>query len=154
VETGGISVLIAAHQEAARASLAECLSADYACVTVKNAGEAMEQLESARFNVAIADITMVSTTGLPLCELIRENFPHTVVVAASRADTAECTIEAMRQGAFEFIAEPFDLAQVTRSVAHALSCGTAVGDRHTLSHSAAAGKAASFLTRRLASFGD
>ncbi|MEK6304140.1 MAG: response regulator [Acidobacteriota bacterium] len=147
-------MLIAAHQETARASLAECLGGDYSCVTVKSAREAIVQLEAARFNVAIADITMVGASGLPLCKLIRENFPRTVVVAASRVDTPECTIEAIRQGAFEFITEPFDVVQVTRSVAHALSCGPTVRDLHSLCHSPAAAEAPPFLSRRLACFGD
>lgn len=120
MEAKNVSVLIVDHEESTGASLARHLGADYACVTVKSADEAMLQLAAAPFNLAITDITMVSTSGLPLCRLIRESYPDTVVVAASRIDNVECAIEAMRQGAFEYIARPFDLAQVSGSVEHAL----------------------------------
>lgn len=134
MDSGSISVLIAGHEEASRASLPEYLGAEYSCVTVRSTRrstrEAMAQLESARFNLAIADITMVSTSGRPLCNLIRESFPNTVVVATSRFDTVECSIEAMRQGAFDFIGGPFDVAQVIRSVEHALSSGKGLSNPH------------------------
>lgn len=138
MEGRNISVLIVDHEESTGASLAKHLGADYACVTVKSADEAMLQLAGAAFNLAITDITMVSTSGLPLCSLIRESYPDTVVVATSRIDNMECAIEAMRQGAFEFIARPFDLAQVSGSVEHALRWRAPVGKPRPLSVSAGA----------------
>lgn len=80
----------------------------------------MRQLAAASFNLAIADITMVNTSGLPLCKLIRENYPDTVVVAASRTQSVEGAIEAMRQGAVGYIVTPFDSRQVRSSVERAL----------------------------------
>ena len=138
LEAKNVSVLIVDHEESTGASLAEHLGSDYACVMVKSADEAMLLLAAAPFHLAITDITMVSTSGLPLCKLIRESYPDTVVVAASRTDNVGSAIEAMRQGAFEYIARPFDLEQVSGSIEHALRWRGPVSEPRTLSHSAGA----------------
>jgi DNA-binding NtrC family response regulator len=122
LDTKVVSVLIVDHEEATSASLTKYLGAAYACVRVKSADAAMQQLAAASFNLAITDITMVSTSGLPLCRLIRESYPDTVVVAASRTHSAEGAIEAVRQGAAGYIATPFDSRQVCWSVERALRC--------------------------------
>lgn len=122
MDTRPVSILIVDHEESTSASLTHHLSTAYACVRVKSADAAMQQLAAASFNLAITDITMVSTSGLPLCRLIRESYPDTVVVAASRTQSVESAIEAMRQGAVGYIATPFDSRQVCSSVERALRC--------------------------------
>jgi DNA-binding NtrC family response regulator len=120
LNSSGISVLIVDHEESARATLAGYLGAKYKCVTAKSADEAMTQLAAASFSLAITDIAMVSTSGVPLCSLINTTYSDTVIVAVSKTNGAECAIEAMRQGAFEYLAKPFDFSQVRLSVEHAL----------------------------------
>jgi DNA-binding NtrC family response regulator len=120
LNSSGISVLIIDHEESARATLAGYLGADYKCVTAKSADEAMMQLAAASFSLAITDITMVSTSGVPLCSLINRTYPDTVIIAALKVDAVECAIEAIRQGAFEYLAKPFDFSQVYLSVEYAL----------------------------------
>lgn len=120
MDTGAVSVLIVDHEETTSASLTKHLSGAYACVRVKSADAAMQQLAAASFSLAIADITMVSTSGHPLCRLIRESFPGTPVVAASRTHSVAGMIEAMRQGAVAYIEAPFDFRQVCSSVERAL----------------------------------
>jgi len=115
-----ISVLIIDHEESARATLAGYLGADYKCVTAQSADEAMMELAAASFRLAITDITMVSTSGVPLCSLINSTYPDTVIIAALKMDSVECAIEAIRQGAFEYLAKPFDFSQVYLSVEYAL----------------------------------
>lgn len=120
--TKAVSVLIVDHEETTGARLTKHLSGAYACVRVKSADAAMQQLAAASFSLAITDITMVSTSGFPLCRLIRESYPDTLVVAASRTHSVEGMIEAMRQGAVGYIETPFDSRQVCSSVERALQC--------------------------------
>lgn len=145
MNNSGISVLIVDHEESARATLAGYLGAKYNCVTARSADEAMMQLAATSFSLAITDITMVSTSGVPLCSLINKTYSDTIIVAVSKTNGAECAIEAMRQGAFEYLAKPFDFSQVRLSVEHALQhrrpsrepralCATAAGagQRHSV----------------------
>src|SRR6185503_15808077 len=90
------------------------------CVAARNAVEAIEMLRQRPFDLVITDITMLNPSGIELCVFIHRTFPDSILVAVSGMGGVQYEIEAMRQGAFEYIEEPFDSAEVCASVEHAL----------------------------------
>jgi response regulator RpfG family c-di-GMP phosphodiesterase len=63
---------------------------------------------------------MPGTSGTELCQFINKAYPDTVVIMVSGMTDITFAIEAMRQGAFDYITKPFDLGQVQVSIDRAL----------------------------------
>jgi cyclic di-GMP phosphodiesterase len=115
-----ISILIVDDEEPIRRLLATYLSDEYTCITAASTDQAGEMLSGSVFNLVLSDITMPGASGLELCQLIQKLSPDTVVVMVSGMTDIQYAIEAMRQGAFDYITKPFDLTQVIMAVERAL----------------------------------
>ena len=113
------SILIVDRKDAAQTFLASCLPDFYECVPARSAEQAIERLRQRPFDLVITDITMINPSGLELCVFIRRAYPDSILVAVSGLGGVQYEIEAIRQGAFEYIEEPFDSAEVCASVEHA-----------------------------------
>ena len=114
------SILIVDRKDAAHTFLASCLPDHYECVSARSAAQAIEKLRQRPFDLVITDITMLNPSGMALCVFIHKTYPDSILVAVSGIGGVQYEIEAMRQGAFEYIEEPFDSAEVCASVEHAL----------------------------------
>ncbi|MCI0489720.1 MAG: response regulator [Blastocatellia bacterium] len=114
------SILIVDDEEAIHKLLATYLSNDHACVTANNADEATRLLSAGSFNLVLTDITMPGASGLELCQYIQKACPDTVVIVVSGMTDIQYAVEAMRQGAFDYLIKPFDLAQVNMAIDRAL----------------------------------
>ena len=114
------SILIVDRKDAAHTFLRSCLPDYYECIPARNATEAIEMLRRRPFDLVITDITMLNSSGMALCVFIHRTYPDSILVAVSGLGGVQYEIEAMRQGAFEYIEEPFDSSDVCASVEHAL----------------------------------
>ena len=116
-----VSILIVDDEEPIRKLLASYLSADYTCVTAKNAEEAKNLLAASSFNLVLTDITMPGASGIELCEHINTAHPGTLVVIVSAKVGEPNFIGAERGHAVDFVAKPFDLSHVLKTVKSALA---------------------------------
>jgi len=114
------SILIVDRKDAAHTFLRSCLPDYYECIPTRNAAEAIEMLRRRPFDLVITDITMLNPSGMALCVFIHRTYPDSILVAVSGLGGVQYEIEAMRQGAFEYIEEPFDSSDVCASVEHAM----------------------------------
>lgn len=124
------SILIVDDDEAIRSLLSACLDDSYWCATAASAEEAVTLLQSGSFNLVLSDITMPGTSGLELCRYVQQTCPHTVVVMISAMTDIDYAVEAMRQGAFDYITKPFDLERVRLAIDRALHYGQALEEKH------------------------
>lgn len=114
------AILIIDDEEPIRRLLVAYLSDSYRCVAAGSAHEAMSLLSGSSFNLVLSDINMPGTSGTELCQVINKAYPDTVVIMVSGMTDITFAIEAMRQGAFDYITKPFDLGQVQVSIDRAL----------------------------------
>ena len=89
-------------------------------VAAADAGEAREQLHIARFDLVLTDLKMPETSGIDLLAEIRAEQPTLPVVLITAYGTIQNAIEAMRQGASDFILKPFDNDGLERVIRKAL----------------------------------
>lgn len=115
-----VSMLIIDDEEPIRRLLSTYLSDRYTCITAGSAEEARKLLTGSSFALVITDIMMPGTSGIELCHYVHQTCPETVVVMVSGMTDINYAIEAMRQGAFDYITKPFDLAHVVMAVERAL----------------------------------
>jgi cyclic di-GMP phosphodiesterase len=123
------SILIVDDDDAIRSLLTDCLSERYWCANAASAEEAITLLASGTFNLVLSDITISGKSGLDLCGHVQETCPNTAVVMISAMTDIDFAVEAMRQGAFDYITKPFDLVRVTLAVDRALRYQQAIVDK-------------------------
>jgi signal transduction histidine kinase len=113
-------VLIVDDEEAVRKLFAACLSERYTCVTAGDAQEALVRLASGPFAVVVADVQMPGLSGVELLRKITEHFPETAAVMVSGVDRPQRILDAIRQGAYDYLVKPVDLDVLEITVERAL----------------------------------
>lgn len=90
--------------------LKRSLEPDLRCrVETASSGEAALHLLSQRpFDLMLADIKMPGMDGMALLETIRKSYPSLTVVMMTAYGHIDLAVEAMRAGAYDFIAKPFE----------------------------------------------
>ncbi len=76
--------------------------------------KALEVLESEELDVVLTDLKMPRQTGLDLLREVRRRWPETLVVVITGYATVETAVEAMKEGAFDYVRKPFQIAQIHR----------------------------------------
>lgn len=88
--------------------------------TAANGKEALELMEKEEFSIVLLDLKMPGMDGMDvLREIQKRGWPLLVIVITGFA-TVETAIEAMKQGAYDFIPKPFDPAQLRIVVERAM----------------------------------
>jgi len=113
-------VLIIDDEEQVRTLLVAILEASCLCRTVSSAEEALAAIASESFDLIISDIDIRGISGIELISRLRSLSPDTVVVMISGNQDIEIAIQAMRDGAFDYITKPLDLRHVEAAVERAL----------------------------------
>jgi DNA-binding NtrC family response regulator len=82
---------------------------------VKEAGTAAQALSTAREGVdlVLLDYRLPDADGLSVLKQIKETDPDTVVLMLTGHGSVGIAVEAMKQGAFHYVAKPFDLDELT-----------------------------------------
>ena len=89
---------------------------------VQEAGSVQEAKEHdlRKFDVIISDLAMPEVNGLELLRRTRVKTPQTPFIIFSAYGDTETAVEAMREGAFDFIEKPFKAERLRMVVERAL----------------------------------
>lgn len=116
-----IRVLIVDDEQSMREFLSILLEREgYQVVSAANAAGALELLENGLFDLVISDVQMPGLSGIELLERIKSSAPDTAVLMITAFSTAEQAVEAMKLGAYDYIAKPFKIEEVKQLVKNAL----------------------------------
>lgn len=80
---------------------------------------AIEHLVDDTFDVVLTDLRMDGIDGMAVLRHCLKVSPQTQVIVMTAFGTIEIAVEAMKNGAYEFIAKPFDDEQLALKIAHA-----------------------------------
>jgi len=94
--------------------------AGYESESAGNTTEAMGHLDGQEFAVALVDLVLPDGDGLRLLELIKARAPSLEVIIMTGHSSIPKAVEATKQGAFYFVAKPFDAAEMLTLVGKAL----------------------------------
>jgi two-component system response regulator PilR (NtrC family) len=89
-------------------------------VTAGDVDSALLALESDDFDVVISDIQMPGRDGLELLRQGRTLAPETVFIMITAFASTETAIEAIREGAYDYITKPFKVEEIRLTVEKAL----------------------------------
>lgn len=85
-----------------------------------SAESALKLLETEGYELVISDVNMPGLSGLKLLEQIKRFSPDTAVLLITAFSTAEQAVEAMKLGAYDYIAKPFQVEEIKVLVRNAL----------------------------------
>ncbi len=89
-------------------ALAFLLGREGYAVTSANSGEqALAKLKEEHFDVVLTDLKMGQIDGMGVLEKVRESSPDTAVIMMTAFASVESAIEAMKNGAVDYIVKPF-----------------------------------------------
>jgi two-component system, NtrC family, response regulator AlgB len=74
--------------------------------------DALQRIEQARFDAAFLDLRLGRESGLDLLEALTGLAPRLAVVIITAFATIDSAVDAMRRGAFDYLAKPFTPAQI------------------------------------------
>ena len=89
-------------------------------VAAANGKEALRLAREGRFDLVISDIRMPHLDGVGLLTGLRELDPEVPVILITAFASASTAIEAMKQGAFDYITKPFKVEEIKGVVTRAL----------------------------------
>lgn len=114
-------ILVVDDEAIARDNLALALSRQgHDTVTAASGNEALELLPAGDFDLVLTDLKMEGMDGLALLRTIKERFPDIEVVVLTGYPTVDTAVEAMRAGAYDYLAKPYRLDEARILVRKAL----------------------------------
>ena len=94
-------------------------------LTATNGKEALDILRRQRISVCLTDLMMPQTSGLDLMRAAKTVSSETEFILMTAFGTVETAVEAMKEGAWDFVTKPFKRIQIVQAVKRAM-------DRQTL----------------------
>jgi len=79
----------------------------HSCLALADAEQAVQQLREQRYHLIITDFKLPGMTGMELLQKVKQGSPDTEVLLITAYGTIELAVEAMQQGAADFITKPF-----------------------------------------------
>lgn len=106
-------ILVAEDEESLRWVLKKALEDDgYWVQAVENGRLARISLQENRFDVSLLDIRLPDVDGLALLKEAREIGIDTSIIVMTAQNTMRNAIDAMKNGAFDYVTKPFDLEEI------------------------------------------
>lgn len=129
----GPHIVIVDDEAAMRNGLKECLGEDqYRITTCADATEAQNTLTQQAVDLVITDLVMQGRDGMELLEWIRHHHPGIPVIMITGYSTVASAVEAMRNGAVDYIPKPFELDEVRITVRKSLHAAQLERENKTL----------------------
>ena len=88
--------------------------------TVESGTLGLEILEKEHFDIILLDLMMPGLSGMEVLARVKVLHPETIVIVITGYATLEHAIEAMKKGAFDFIAKPFSPEELRSVVSKAI----------------------------------
>src|SRR5690606_9321608 len=108
-----LTVLVVDDEPSNLASLRKIFERDAMRVfTAEHAKAALEIVRHHRVQVVLTDLMMPGTSGVDLLKALKELSPDTEVVLMTAYGTVETAVQAMREGAYDFVEKPLKRMQI------------------------------------------
>jgi len=96
----------------------------YQVSLAENGRNAIAMLEKRRYDLLLCDIKLGDIPGLDVLRASKKKQPETTVIMISAYATTETAVEAMNEGAYDYVPKPFDNEELKQTIAKALDLKT------------------------------
>ncbi len=94
--------------------------------------KALALLKKQSFELIISDLFLPGVSGIDILKQVKEDHPQTCFILITGNASAETAVEAMKEGAFDYITKPFNLEKLKLQVAKALEKSQLVSENQYL----------------------
>ena len=108
-----LKILIVDNDEPHALAVAESLErVGYACQVATSGPAGAEQVENGVFDLVITDLMMPEVDGLEILRRAKESLPEVEVMLVTGHGTVPSAVDAMQQGAFNYLLKPLDIGHL------------------------------------------
>jgi DNA-binding response OmpR family regulator len=93
----------------------------YAVTEAETGQQAQHLIDSDSFDLALVDLRLGDMSGLDVMRYLRQTAPQTRVIILTGHATLDSAIEALRQGAHDYVIKPYDSDELLASVADGIA---------------------------------
>jgi DNA-binding NtrC family response regulator len=127
------SILVIDDEQSIRRALREILSLEgFQIDEAADGAEGLKKIKEGKFDCILCDIKMPKMDGLEVLAAAREAKPDTPFIVISGHGTIETAVEAVKQGAYDYISKPPDLNRLLITIRNAMDKGSLVVEAKTL----------------------
>ncbi len=115
------NILIADDEKNIREGLADAMELEgYQAVPVENGREALKRISKGDIDCVITDLRMPEVSGEQVLQHVTAENPGVPVIVLTGHGSIDAAVEAMRNGAYDFLTKPLNLDELTMIVKRAL----------------------------------
>ncbi len=114
------SVLVVDDEKNTREGLARALRRDYEVHIAESAQTALAVLAEHHVDVMLSDVRMPGMDGIDLLKGVVSRYPDVVCIMLTAYGSVETAVEAMKQGAADFLTKPVNLDHLDITLARAI----------------------------------
>lgn len=96
----------------------------YRVDSAESGAQAIKMQDKTTYDLIVCDIRLGDITGLDVLRAAKAKHPNIVVIMISAYVTAEVAVEAMNEGAYDYVPKPFDNDELLETIARALKLRT------------------------------
>jgi len=104
----------------------------YRVSCAENGRRAVAMVEQNSYDLLLCDIRLGDISGLDVLRACKQHRPGTVVILISAYASTETAVEAMNEGAYDYVPKPFNKDELMETVAKALELRTAEQEKERL----------------------
>jgi DNA-binding NtrC family response regulator len=133
VDKSKIRILVVDDEQGLCAGIQEALRREgYVVDGASEAPTALKLAHDRLYNLIISDIKMPGLSGLELLNQVRAHNRDTLFILMTAYGTVENAVEAMKQGAYDYLAKPLDMKRLRVLVQKALEFQAVVAENNEL----------------------
>lgn len=126
-------ILIIDDERSIRSTLSEILTFEgYKTTEAVDGKEGIKKFQSEEFDCIICDIKMPKSDGMEVLEQAKEHCPDTPFIVISGHGTIETAVDAVKNGAYDYISKPPDLNRMLITIRNAMERGSLVSETKQL----------------------
>jgi DNA-binding NtrC family response regulator len=135
LEKSDFKILVAEDDSMVREVIVKFLTDEKYPVVVANDGlEAIKLLRLDDIKLVLTDLRMPGADGMEVLRNAVSNDPNIAVVLLTAYGTLDTALEAMREGAYDYIVKPFVMQQLLLVVRNAFRMANLIEENHQLSY--------------------
>jgi len=92
----------------------------YEVTTCLTAEEALEKLGQKVYDLIVADIVLPGMNGIELLKMVKKDWPNSPFILITAFASVESAVEAMKIGAYDYIAKPFQTEEIKITIKKAI----------------------------------
>ena len=84
----------------------------YECLTAETSEQGLALVHTVQPDVVLVDLRMPGKSGIDIVKTVKSHYPHMEVVLMTAYATIETAVDAIKQGAFDYLPKPFTADQL------------------------------------------